>query len=263
MSQKILTERRLPILNNLHYATYFVYFLEKITVRRTQMSKTASKALKFLPTSCKKKISGHGFTVYQDVTREDVMVLAERNDITSSNDGRFTELQFKTEENNLDISWHQDGTSKEYPPATVLLYCESAGSGEIKTEITDSALALANLDEQTRNVLTRVTRYNDSRFGLETYSGNLVGKNIRDGANFLSLPPRGWFKGDSGLTLEEIVRAAYSLYEALQPSYSHSWRKGDLLLFNNIQFLHRRFSETRRTDPDRKMIRMWFDSELY
>lgn len=227
------------------------------------MSKTSSRVLKFLPRSYTKKIEGNGFSVYQNVAREDVMILAERDDITSSNDGRFTELQFKTEENNLDVSWHQDGTSKIYPPATVLLYCESAGSAEIKTEIADSGLALANLDEQTRNILTRVTRNNDSRFGLETYSGDLVGKNRQDGSNFLSLPPRGWLKGDSELTLEEMVRAAYSLYEAIKPCYSHNWSKGDLLLFNNVQFLHRRFSVTRRTDPDRRMIRMWFDSELY
>jgi len=191
------------------------------------------------------------------------MILAEREDITSSNEGRFTELQFKTGESKLDMSWHQDGTFKKYPPATVLLYCDSAGIGDVKTEIADSALALANLDEQTKNILSRVTRYNDSRFGLETYSGNLVGKNIQDGSNFLSLPPRGWLKGDPELTLEEIVRAAYSLYEALKPCYSHSWSKGDLLLFSNVQFLHRRFSVSGRTDPDRRMIRMWFDSELY
>jgi alpha-ketoglutarate-dependent taurine dioxygenase len=227
------------------------------------MTNTSSKAPKLLQSSYLKKIEGDGFSVYQNVAREDVMILTERNDIAHSNDGQFTQLQFKTEEKNLDISWHQDGTSKKYPPATVLLYCESAGKGEIMTEIADSALALANLDEQTRNILTKVTRYNDSRFGLETYSGNLVGKHIQTGSNFLSLPPRGWLRGDPELTLEEIVRAAYSLYEALKPCYSHSWSKGDLLLFNNVQFLHRRFSVSRRTDPDRKMIRMWFDSELY
>jgi len=139
-----------------------------------------------------KVVSGENFSVYRDVNLEEIMTLVERDDVVSSTEGKFAVVQDSPERNSLDASWHQDGLTHDFPPKTVLLYCESSGRGDITTDLADVTLALRSLDSQTRHVLSRINRHYLSRSGAKFDVRSLVGNDSVTGAEFVSMCSRGW-----------------------------------------------------------------------
>jgi alpha-ketoglutarate-dependent taurine dioxygenase len=209
-----------------------------------------------------KTVSGENFLVYRDVNLEEIMTLVERDDVVSSTEGKFAVVQDNPERNSLDASWHQDGLTHDFPPKTVLLYCESPGRGDITTDLADVTLALRGLDSQTRHVLSRINRHYMSRSGVKFDVRSLVGNDSVTGAEFVSMCSRGWVQGDIDLTLEEMTRAMFRLFESLKSCYVHSWSEGDCFVFNNLRYLHRRFNPVNKPDSARRLVRMWFKSNM-
>lgn len=123
-----------------------------------------SKNQLFTGAVCEKKF-GKQISVYRNVNLKDVMKLVGRSDVVSGTDGRFTVVQDGPERNSLDASWHQDGLSYQYPPKTVLLYCESAGQYDITTDLADVASTLKALDPHNQSMLERMFRCYVSRSG--------------------------------------------------------------------------------------------------
>lgn len=220
-----------------------------------------SKNQLFTGAVCEKKFGKHIY-VYRNVNLKDVMKLVSRSDVVSGTDGRFTVVQDGPERNSLDASWHQDGLSYQYPPRTVLLYCESAGQNDITTDLADMASTFEALNPQDQSVLERMSRCYVSRSGEQLYKDRVVQKCLDTGERFLNLCSRGWVQGDADMTLEQMIRTMYSLFESIRPCYVHSWSEGDCLVFNNYKYLHRRHNPSNIPDSNRRLIRMWFTSDL-
>lgn len=210
---------------------------------------------------CESDASQH-FSVYRNVKLEEVMGLAQRNDIISATEGRITAVQDGPGRNSLDASWHQDGLSYQYPPRTVLLYCQSAGQDRITTDLADVASVFKALKPNDRVALEKMLRCYVSRSGEQVYRDRLVQTDSETGDKFLNLCSRGWVQGDANMTLEQMSCTMYALFKIIQPCHVQSWSEGDCLVFNNYKYLHRRHNPCNIPDPDRRLIRMWFTSDL-
>lgn len=205
------------------------------------------------------KVKDDGFLVRRDVDLESILALSKRADVVSATEGRVTIVQDGLMRNSLDASWHQDGLSYERPPSVVLLYCERKGRGDITTDLSDASLALDRMDEDSREVLDTLSRYYVSRSGKRTHEAKIVKSDAPDMTPYLSLCSRGWVQGDLNMTLEKMTRAMHQLFENLKPHYEHTWMDRDCLIFDNRRFVHRRFNPENKTDPDRRLIRIWFN----
>lgn len=214
------------------------------------------------PEALRQSNPGQRFSIYRDVKLEDVMSLADRSDIVGATDGRVTVVQDSPGRNSLDASWHQDWLTYQYPPETVLLYCESVGQNFITTDLADVPAIFETLDPHDQNMLERLYRCYVSRSGEQLYKDRVVQKHLDTGEWFLNLCSRGWVQGDADMTLEQTVRTMHVLFESIRPCHVHYWSEGDCLVFNNYKYLHRLHNPSNIPDPDRRLIRMWFTSDL-
>lgn len=205
---------------------------------------------------------GQHFSVYKDIKLEEVMDLARRGDVVSATEGRITAVQDGPERNSLDASWHQDGLSYQYPPKTVLLYCQSAGQDRITTDLADVASVFQALEPSDEAALEKMLRCYVSRSGEQIYRDRLVQRDVDTGDRFLNLCSRGWVQGDANMTLEQMSYTMHALFQCIRPCHVQSWRVGDCLVFNNYKYLHRRHNPDNIPDPGRRLIRMWFTSDL-
>lgn len=210
----------------------------------------------------REKDTSQNFSIYKNVKLEDVMKLANRSDVVSATEGRVTAVQDGPERNTLDASWHQDGLSYQYPPKTVLLYCESAGQKGITTDLADVASILEALTAHDREELEKLLRCYVSRSGEQIYRDRLLQRNSDTGEWLLNLCSRGWVQGDANMTMEQMIKTMHALFESIHPCHVQSWSSGDCLVFNNYKYLHRRHNPENIIDPSRRLIRMWFTSDL-
>jgi alpha-ketoglutarate-dependent taurine dioxygenase len=143
-----------------------------------------------------------------------------------------------------------------------LLYCESAGQNFITTDLADVSSTLNVLNPHDYSMLEKMYRCYVSRSGEQLYKDLVVQKHLDTGQPFLNLCSRGWVQGDADMTLEQMVRTMHALFESIRLCHVHSWSEGDCLVFNNYKYLHRRNNPSNVPDPDRRLIRMWFTSDL-
>lgn len=101
-----------------------------------------------------------------------------------------------------------------------------------------------------------------SRSGEQLYKDRVVQRDPDTGERFLNLCSRGWVQGDADMTLEQMIRTMHALFDSVRPCHVHSWSEGDCLVFNNYKYLHRRHNPNNISDPNRRLIRMWFTSDL-
>lgn len=101
-----------------------------------------------------------------------------------------------------------------------------------------------------------------SRSGEQLYKDRVVQRDPDTGERFLNLCSRGWVQGDADMTLEQMIRTMHALFDSIRPCRVHSWSEGDCLVFNNYKYLHRRHNPKNIPDPSRRLIRMWFTSDL-
>jgi alpha-ketoglutarate-dependent taurine dioxygenase len=203
-------------------------------------------------------VNADGFKIYRGVSLSEVMKLAQRDDVVDATEGSFTVVQDAPMRNSLDASWHQDGLSYDEPPSRVLLYCEAAGRADITTDLADVESALKKIDPVLKNALAEIARCYVSRSGEEIYSGPLLRTDAVSGREYLSLCSRGWVRGTLDATLEQVTKAMYALFDALDPVHCQKWEAGDCLIFDNIRYVHRRHNPHNHIDPERRLIRIWF-----
>src|SRR5882672_3619781 len=154
------------------------------------------------------------------------------------------------------FDWHSDGLYHDVPPKYVLLHCLNPGHGRVMTELTDMSVVLSKLGEPSRAILRKL------RSHYIGHGGNFAHPLMSD--RVFLLASRGHLSPQSNLNLDQVPsiretsEALSELYARMEENVaSYEWSRGDMLIFNQYQYMHRRQSS--EIDQDRKLIRMWFN----
>jgi alpha-ketoglutarate-dependent taurine dioxygenase len=154
------------------------------------------------------------------------------------------------------FDWHIDGLYYTSPPQHTLLYCKDPGHGDTTTDLASTQEVLDKLSPEVRKTLSSMQM---------NYIHNNNHKSIRPflfGESFL-LSTRGFLEPNVEPkympSLRSIGEALVVLYETLDRTItlSHQWQKGEVLVWDNHKYIHRRNGH--KLDPNRKIIRMWFN----
>jgi alpha-ketoglutarate-dependent taurine dioxygenase len=153
------------------------------------------------------------------------------------------------------FDWHCDGLYLTDPPKFAMLHCIDPGCGKARTEFAKTSDVLSQLDPTSLRTLGKLRSHYIGHGGIYNHP-------ILSGGGML-LASRGYVSPLADLPFEDhpsirdISNAISDLYDRLEENvFSHEWRKGDTLIFDQYQYMHRRQSEV--IDRERKLIRMWF-----
>jgi alpha-ketoglutarate-dependent taurine dioxygenase len=162
------------------------------------------------------------------------------------------------------FDFHTDGLYRTNLPRYVLLYCIDAGSATVTTKLSDGKLALQlirKLPEPPR--LDKLSAVYVARDG-QRYPRSIVQQHPATGEDVLAFGSRAYFEPDlTGYpaielpTLREAARAGVTLFDAIDrcTCYEMIWSAHELLMFDNLRFVHKR--EARQRDTDRRLLRVW------
>lgn len=203
------------------------------------------------------------YQIFRNVSEHSALALTNSSNIVLGSEGRYSIVQDDNDLANasgssLDLDWHIDGFYHDMIPDVVALYCVDPGRADVTTDLADFLLALENLGPTTTAILERLTcNYIGKKGG--TFSKPLISP------GGISLAARAFISPHSDIgtlpTLREISSVILDFMDALEDAmvHSHTWTAGDLLIFNNRRYVHRRSNRTGRSDPQRKLYRMWFN----
>ena len=160
---------------------------------------------------------------------------------------------------------HNDGLYLKSLPRFVLLYCNDAGRGDTPTVFCDSSVAASRvLNLPMRDTFCRLSTVYIGRDG-EEHETKLIQTHPSTKRPVLVLGSRAYLRSSRGLsvdlipTLRELSSALNEIYHAIECSIvdQKRWRKGDVVIFDNYQYLHARRAD--RPDEKRRLKRIWFD----
>lgn len=146
----------------------------------------------------------------------------------------------------VDLSLHTDGFYHNHIPDFAILYCIEPGPFHISTEFVRTPDLLAMIDKNTINILSSLDlefiandRRKYSQPLIELYNGKHVLNWVNTGNFKINLE-----KTVKGIpTTNEVINSLGMLHSQMK-SYSksikHMWSKGDLVLWNNREYIHGR-----------------------
>ncbi|WP_176083739.1 TauD/TfdA family dioxygenase [Martelella sp. HB161492] len=178
------------------------------------------------------------------------------------------------------ITWHTDGTYLEFPPMLTLLYCLETPPEGGETLVADASAAFYALPKDEQDRLDQMDVLHSYNWFMETRAIN--GKQLSDEEKrenpdvihpFVRTHPvdgrkaffisTGAAKEIIGLPEEEgraLVKAMAEHVTKPEFVYSHKWRKGDLLMWDDRITLHRA-SMYDDKKYERHMWRIWVRGE--
>jgi alpha-ketoglutarate-dependent taurine dioxygenase len=137
--------------------------------------------------------------------------------------------------------WHSDQEFKETPASLALLYCLIPTEGEGATSFATTAVRNLDLDEPE---LAQLRELWSTRQAANIVSHPVIEANPLTGEEFVYVSENSReFIGPDGETIADSEqKASHLLGKILRPEniYSHQWQSGDVVLYDNMQLVHRR-----------------------
>jgi taurine dioxygenase len=149
--------------------------------------------------------------------------------------------------------WHTDHTNRERPPLATILYGVEVPTSGGGTSVASTRLAYQNLSDEEREKLDRMTTINSldsDRKDVRPEDREKYGKPIAH-PMVRTHPVHGtraiYFHRGKAINIEGMTREDSKAYMAdllermIKPeiTYTHSWRKGDILVIDNRATMHR------------------------
>jgi taurine dioxygenase len=179
--------------------------------------------------------------------------------------------------------WHADMTYLDTPPRAAILYSLEVPAEGGNTYFADMHAAFATLPEDIKSQLDGKVAIHDAshnsagirRKGYEEVTDirqtpgarhPLVRVDVKTGreALFLGRRPRSYICGMSVAESDALLDKLWAHAEKPEFAISHQWRPGDVLMWSNLEVLHRRdsFDTTTRRKMHRTQIRsFWSETE--
>jgi alpha-ketoglutarate-dependent taurine dioxygenase len=164
----------------------------------------------------------------------------------------------------MNFDFHTDGLYYDVVPQFVILHCVDPGIGAAQTLFADTRRAARVIAEDPAlSILRDCELVYISRSGDE-HPHSLLARHSESAEPVMRAAARGFLRprvNEQGLprlcSLREFVRAQERLFRLLDDSVvvRHSWRKGQIAVFDNQTFVHARQSS--RGDPSRRLHRIW------
>ncbi|WP_081613213.1 TauD/TfdA dioxygenase family protein [Xanthomonas sp. SHU 199] len=137
--------------------------------------------------------------------------------------------------------WHSDQEFREAPASIAMLYCLIPTENEGATSFATTAVENLDIDP---NELSELRELWSTRQAASIVAHPVVETNPFTGSEFIyvSENTRQFIGPDGESIADSDKKAAYLLEKILKPEniYSHPWKQGDVLLYDNMQLLHRR-----------------------
>lgn len=168
-----------------------------------------------------------------------------------------------------EFDYHSDGLYLKELPRFVLLHCINAGAGICTTDLSDTTVAYQSLSETNKQIAQQLEGVYIGRTG-EEYARPIVCLHPLTGRETLAFPSRGYFRPlgmnpakGGHLTIRDIAEFTLALLHALDDAtiLRHSWTQSDILVFDNLRYIHARRCAGRLEDTTRRLHRLWFDFE--
>lgn len=138
-------------------------------------------------------------------------------------------------------AWHSDQEFREVPASLAMLYCLIPSKNEGATSFATTAVRNLDIDE---NELSELRGLWSTRQAASIVSHPVVETNRFTGAEFIyvSENSREFIGHDGESIADSDKKTAYLLEKILRPEniYSHQWSQGDVVLYDNMQLVHRR-----------------------
>jgi alpha-ketoglutarate-dependent taurine dioxygenase len=137
--------------------------------------------------------------------------------------------------------WHSDQEFRQSPASVSMLYCLIPTENEGATSFTTTAVRNLDIGESELSPLRRLW---STRQAASTVAHPVVETNPFTGMEYIYISQNTRdFIGDDGENVADGEKKKIHLLEKiLNPEniYSHRWKVGDVVLFDNMQLLHRR-----------------------
>ncbi len=188
--------------------------------------------------------------------------------ILRSNDGLIAEVIHGEDQNDKSrdstkFDLHTDGAYYERPPQFVILHCVDPGTTNIQTIFADTRSALEALEIKDIDLLKTLDYTYIGRQGKE-YQQPVVEPHFESGKLISNITARGYVKPSVAKQKLHELPGMFDYVQAFQrflsqlekeTVYRHTWKKDDLVIFDNHRFLHGRESEG--IDKKRHLYRIW------
>jgi alpha-ketoglutarate-dependent taurine dioxygenase len=137
--------------------------------------------------------------------------------------------------------WHSDQEFREIPASLSILYCLISTQNEGATSFATTAVRNLDIDE---SELSQLRELWSTRQAASIVSHPVVETNPYTGAEFIYISEntREFIGSDGENVADSDKKTTYLLGKILTPEniYSHQWKHGDVVLYDNMQLLHRR-----------------------
>jgi len=172
------------------------------------------------------------------------------------------ELTTDYSKQSLNFDFHTDGLYYKNIPPLVILYCANPGYGSTNTLFADSFDIIDQLDDYL-TTLQKLGVVYVGRDGTQYFS-RLIQQHPRTNEKCLVFGSRAFLRPDiesipvNNLpSIREICNAGKQLLGAIDTCHkiAHKWQTNDLIVFDNIRYLHARASEGQ--DTNRELFRIW------
>jgi len=167
------------------------------------------------------------------------------------------------------LEFHTDGLYCDRVPDQVLLYCENAGEHESDTVLADTRIVVERLKRQglleVYRQLQMVYDFGDQQSVLIP----IINDHPLTDEPIVHLGANGYVRSQLSSegnhcrwSFPDVVELMQQLYRLLNEAtvLEHTWRTGELLMFDNHSFVHRRRDST--IDHGRKLIRIWLAADV-
>lgn len=210
--------------------------------------------------SIQRLLSMHGLLVFRDQTLEDHQLIRFSQRVGSgeieppakifnSPDGNIAYLTNLKKPDGSPLGfaedttqvWHADSEFRESGGSLSMLYCLVPAANGGATSFATTAVHNLNIDE---SELSQLHTLWSTRKAAKVVSHPVVESNASTGAQYLYISENTQdFIGSDGETVDDSEKKKTGLLERiLSPKnlYTHQWKQGDLLLYDNMQSVHRR-----------------------
>lgn len=137
--------------------------------------------------------------------------------------------------------WHSDQEFREIPASLAVLYCLIPTDNEGATSFATTAVRNLDIEESELSELRELWSTRQAAFIV---SHPVVESNPFTGAEFIYVSENTReFIGPDGESLPDSdKKTAYLMEKILKPEniYSHQWKQGDVVVYDNMQLVHRR-----------------------
>jgi alpha-ketoglutarate-dependent taurine dioxygenase len=161
------------------------------------------------------------------------------------------------------FDFHTDGLYLEHPPEFVMLYCVNPGRGLSRTAFVDGAEIVRSLRPDMLDTLSKLDLAYIAR-DESIHRRKLLQVHPRTGEDVLLFGSRTYVcQSDVGgkdaevPTIRELTAALGELFREIDRNRicERAWNRGDVIVFDNYRYIHRRIGSG--GDPDRELKRIW------